>query len=133
MFPNNTNASMYYNPQQIYPNYRQPSTIAGLKGRPVTSLEEARVASIDFDGSISFFPDLANGKIYTKQINNDGTVSMNCYSFTEIPAPKSEQELYVTKEEFQKEIEQFKQALAKLTAAPQTLAAQPTAKPTLNF
>ena len=37
-----------------------------LKGRPVASLEEARAMSIDFDGSVFFFPDLANKKIYTK-------------------------------------------------------------------
>lgn len=129
MFPNTTNVNSYYNPQQFYPNYRQPSTIAGLKGRPVTSLEEARVASIDFDGSISFFPDLANGKIYTKQINNDGTVTMNCYSYSEFPAQKSEQELYVTKEEFEKEISQFKKALLQLTDSSQKSAS----KPALNF
>jgi len=41
-------------------------TPLGLKGRPVSSLEEVRAAAVDFDGTISFFPDLANGKIYTK-------------------------------------------------------------------
>ena len=50
---------------------RQPSY--SLKGRPVSSLEEARALSIDFDGSVFYFPDLANKKIYTKQINMDGT------------------------------------------------------------
>lgn len=49
----------------------------GLKGRPVSSLDEVRATSVDFDGSISFFPDLANKRIYTKQINLDGTVCMN--------------------------------------------------------
>ena len=29
----------------------------GLKGKPVTSLDEVRAASIDFDGSIFYFPD----------------------------------------------------------------------------
>jgi len=47
-----------------------------LKGKPVSSIEEARATSIDFDGSIFFFPDLANKKIYTKQINIDGTATM---------------------------------------------------------
>jgi hypothetical protein len=37
-----------------------------LKGRPVTSIDEARAASIDFDGSVFYFPDVANKCIYTK-------------------------------------------------------------------
>lgn len=41
--------------------------------RPVSSIDEVRAASIDFDGSVFYFPDLANKKIYTKQINMDGT------------------------------------------------------------
>lgn len=123
----------YYNPQQYYPNYRQPTTIGGLKGRPVTSLDEARVASIDFDGSISFFPDLGNGKIYTKQINNDGTVTMNCYSFSEIPTPKSEQELYVTKEEFEEKIKQLNQLLEKMAQPVATTQQAAALKSSINF
>ena len=42
------------------PIYQQP---AGIKGRPVASIEEARASIIDFDGSIFFFPDLANKRI----------------------------------------------------------------------
>lgn len=34
---------------------------------------------IDFDGSVFYFPDLANNKIYTKQINMDGTSSLYVY------------------------------------------------------
>jgi hypothetical protein len=41
--------------------------------RPVSSIEEVRAASIDFDGSVFYFSDLANKRIYTKQINLDGT------------------------------------------------------------
>jgi hypothetical protein len=37
-----------------------------LKGRPVASLDEAKATSIDFDGSVFYFPDLANRRIYTK-------------------------------------------------------------------
>jgi hypothetical protein len=64
----------------------QPQPIAsGLKGRPVSSFDEARVSTIDFDGSVFYFPDLANGRIYTKQINMDGTASVNVYALTEMP------------------------------------------------
>ena len=40
-----------------------------LKGRPVSSLEEVKAIPIDFDGSIFYFPDIANRKIYTKQLH----------------------------------------------------------------
>jgi hypothetical protein len=57
----------------------------GLKGRLVSSLEEARATSIDFDGSVFYFPDLANRRIYTKQINLDGTATLNMYELREMP------------------------------------------------
>jgi hypothetical protein len=56
-----------------------------LKGRLVSSLEEARASSIDFDGSVFNFPDLANKQIYTKQINIDGTASLYVYELREMP------------------------------------------------
>ena len=70
MYPNNYN---YFQQQQVY----QQSSL--LKGRPVTSIDEAKVANIDFDGSIFYFPDAANQTIYTKQINLDGKSSINMY------------------------------------------------------
>jgi hypothetical protein len=51
----------------------------------VSSIEEARASSIDFDGSIFYFPDLANKRIYTKQINLDGTSSLKVYELKELP------------------------------------------------
>jgi hypothetical protein len=57
----------------------------GLKGRLVSSLEEARATSIDFDGSVFYFPDFANRRIYTKQINLDGTATLNVYELREMP------------------------------------------------
>ena len=95
---------MPYQPTQNY--YYQPTsqprqTLVGLKGRPVTGLEEVRAAAVDFDGTISFFPDLANGKIYTKQCNVDGTASLNMYEIKEIPtSPQINSNAYVTRDEF---------------------------------
>lgn len=57
-----------------------------IKCMPVSSFDEARNAMIDFDGSITVFTDLANGKIYTKNINNDGTANINVYALTQAPA-----------------------------------------------
>lgn len=75
-----------------------------LKGHPVSSLEEVRALSVDFDGSIFYFPDIANKRIYTKQVNMDGTATVNMYELTPIPAPPTPQE-YVTKDEFQQAIQ----------------------------
>ena len=110
MYQNNYNG--YYTPPLTQ---NKPM---GLKGRPVSSLEEARAAAVDFDGSISYFPDLASNKIYTKQINVDGTASLKMYEFKEIPTV--ENSTYVTKKEFDSTLTEIKNYLAKLenTAAP---------------
>lgn len=51
----------------------------GLKGRPVTSIEEARAAQIDLDGSSTFFPCPAEGKIYEKFLGLDGLPIFRVY------------------------------------------------------
>jgi hypothetical protein len=112
-----------YYPQQMQSNVqpqnsynRQPLPFFGLKGRPVSSLEEARVTNIDFDGSIFYFPDVANKCIYTKQINMDGTATVNLYELKEIPVdqPKTTPSLgnYITREEFENAIAQIKASIA---------------------
>lgn len=121
---NNINGYNYYpQSQPIYtqnkvnPNFNNGqfftySQAMGLKGRPVTSLDEVRAASIEFDGSIFYFPDLANHCIYTKQINNDGTASINLYELKQIPVNNIQQQnfnssMYVTREEFENFIKQI--------------------------
>lgn len=104
---------------------RQAPPQAGLKGRLVASLEEARATSIDFDGSVFYFPDLANRRIYTKQINMDGTASLCVYELREMPVQREESgfvpsvEKFVTREEFEQVLAQL-QMLQKPTepAAP---------------
>lgn len=98
-----------YPPRQSMAYVDQTSSQMGIKGRPVTSIEEARAISIDFDGSVFYFPDLANKRIYTKQINMDGTSSLNVYEWKNDPVVSSPQ--YVTREEFETVLAQFKQAL----------------------
>ena len=98
-----------YTPRQQMAYMDQPSSQMGIKGRPVTSIEEARAISIDFDGSVFYFPDLANKRIYTKQINMDGTSSLNVYEWKNDPVVSSPQ--YVTREEFETVLSQLKQAL----------------------
>ena len=111
--------------QQV-PTYRQGPPQAGLKGRLVSSLEEARATSIDFDGSVFYFPDLANKRIYTKQINMDGTATLCMYELRDLPIEKEisglvpSVEKFVTREEFEQVLSQLHQLLQKPTepAAP---------------
>lgn len=113
-------------PNNYYYQTPMPSTVRqqflGLKGRPVSSFEEARAATVDFDGSVSFFPDLANGKIYTKQCNIDGTASLNMYEIKEIPVAKETTSdinlsAYVTREEFNQALQAIKEVLQKTNTA----------------
>ena len=128
----------YYSPQVQYPYMAQqapPQRIPyveqpqiGIKGRPVSSVEEVKAISIDFDGSVFFFPDLANQKIYTKQINLDGTSTINIYSLENNGTNQIPQ--YVTKEELELALSQLKQEIA----PPQNAAAQQNnSKPKLDF
>lgn len=72
-----------------------------LRGRFVSSRAEANASQIDLDGSIWIFPDFGHNRIYTKQINNDGTPSFKSYVFQEEPSEDD----YVTKGDLNKAIE----------------------------
>lgn len=79
------NQQMQYN-QQYIPQYNQQMQFqqpqqGALKGRVVTSFDEAKASMIDLDGSLHIFPDISNGYIYTKQINLDGTATTNKYKY----------------------------------------------------
>lgn len=81
--------------EQQYPQFAQqpmgqgitqPQAPVYIKCRAVTSIDEAKAAMIDLDGSLNVFTDIPHRKIYTKQINLDGTASLNTYSLDD-PAP----------------------------------------------
>lgn len=122
MYPN---YNMYQTQQQVRVPY-QDSTM--LKGRPVSSIEEVKAAPIDFDGSIFYFPDMTNNRIYTKQILMDGTASFKLYELKAIPIETAAPNLanFVTREEFEQAITQLKQVLSQpVTKPPETnIAAQ---------
>ena len=133
-----------YYPQQVpqsgtQPYYqqsvlRQAPLQNGLKGRLVSSLEEARATSIDFDGTIFYFPDLANKRIYTKQINIDGTATMNMYELRELPTLERIEsvipsiEKFVTKDELEQALTDLRQSLI-----PQTEPISPQKTEILSF
>ena len=135
------NNQSYYQPQRtntIIPPSQQPQpAFIGLKGRPVSSLEEARAAVIDFDGSVFFFPDLANKRIYTKQINLDGTASMNMYEYKEVPTEAFNSSNFVTRQEFDETLNDIKGALNMIAQQTQQQKQQPKVeeqpKPQINF
>ena len=133
----------YQQPQQLRGlDFMQPQyQNTGLKGRPVSSIEEVRAAQIDFDGSLFIFPDIANKCIYTKQISATGSAILNKYNLQEDTQPTFP--TYVTKEEFDTIISQLKNAIdskdtliAQLTQQIQAQTEQPvveTKKETINF
>ena len=91
----------YYQQQprlNSYP-YQNSMVSSGLKGRPVSSIDEARAMQIDFDGSLFIFPDIANKRIYTKQIGMDGTAILNMYELKPIPSVPEEGD-FITRAEF---------------------------------
>lgn len=97
----------YYQQQPTNSYNKFPSyapQVPQLKGHPVSSLEEVRATSIDFDGSTFFFPDLANRRIYTKQIMMDGSASLNMYELKPIPQETPTSTDYITRQEFEQAI-----------------------------
>lgn len=132
MIPNNYNNYSYYQPavpanysQQMLNNIQARSGYLDnsspvIKGRPVASIEEARACMIDLDGSVFYFPDTAQQKIYTKQINLDGTSSLKVYELVQAPIPipnELSKEGLVTKEEFNKALEEIAERFKELTHA----------------
>ena len=98
----------YYQQQPNSYNTKLPTYIQQplmLKGHPVSSLEEVKATSIDFDGSIFYFPDIANKRIYTKQVDMNGIASLNMYELQPLPQEKPvTQNDFVTRQEFEQTI-----------------------------
>ena len=124
-----------YFPQSYY---RPVQPQISLKGRLVSSLEEARATSIDFDGSIFYFPDLANKCIYTKQINMDGTATLNVYEMKATPIMNEQQSIasmnnYVTRDEFESAIAQLRSILRPVEQPIAKESKAPTSAEIMNF
>lgn len=81
-----------------------------IKGRPVVSMEEARAAQIDLDGSMFVFTDVGNKKIYTKQINLDGTATLNTYALVN-DSDKSPEQTFVTRSEMESALASIRKEL----------------------
>lgn len=98
-----------YMPQPSQPQQPQQQM---LKGRPVSSVDEARAAQIDYDGSLFIFPDITGKKIYTRQVMLDGTSIFNTYTLDEsVDAKKTP---YVMRDEFENTVNNINTALLTL-------------------
>ena len=116
------NAYYYPNqPQQSYAPRQVPYEMPQqnlLKGRFVSSVDEVRAAQVDFDGSIFIFPDMANKKIYTKQIDLNGNVKLEEYDWVPIEKTAAVGD-FVTKQEFEETMAKVKEAISQ-AAQPQS-------------
>ena len=109
-------------------NSQQMGTMQVLKGRPVSSYDEAKASMIDLDGTLFVFTDIANHCIYTKQILLDGSAELKTYVLQEQKQNETKQSReanagYVLKKDFDrtvkelhKQIEGLKEALPYDTA-----------------
>ena len=82
----------------------------GLKGHPVSSLEEVKASTIDFDGSIFYFPDIANKRIYTKTVGTDGIALLNMYELKPLPVEPVGTD-FVTRQEFEQALTKISELL----------------------
>lgn len=90
-----------YRPATQYPTWGT-ALPTSMQVRPVSSVEEVKACPIDFDGSVFYFTDVANKRIYTKQINLDGTVLINLYELKTDQTANALQ--YITRQEFEEAI-----------------------------
>ena len=97
-----------YSGYRPVPQYPQWGSVANNTSqvRPVSSIEEVKACPIDFDGSVFYFTDMANHRIYTKQINLDGTASINIYELNNEPDQPADIP-FITKQEFENVINQL--------------------------
>lgn len=128
------NAYYYPNqPQQAYAPRQVPYEMSQqnlLKGRFVSSVDEVRAAQVDFDGSVFVFPDMANKKIYTKQIDLNGNVKLEEYDWVPIEKTATVGD-FVTKQEFEETMAKVKEAISQATQPQVTQ--QPQSKEGFNF
>lgn len=116
-------------PQQPYTAPIMMPQVNYIKGRPVVSIDEARASQIDLDGSLYVFPDLGNKKIYTKQINMDGTAAFNVFELS-APSESAPAPVYVTKDELDEILASFKASLVQ--EKPQEAGSAPKIKAQIN-
>lgn len=109
-----------YSPYPVQPTQATQQQVQVIKGRPVSSYDEAKASMIDLDGSLFVFPDIANKRIYTKQIMLDGTADFKVYNLVpdtqraqSVPNEQPVQE-YVLRQDFENTVNQLVQEINNL-------------------
>lgn len=101
-----------YNNQMMY---QQNNNQQMIKGRPVSSYDEAKASMIDLDGSLFVFTDVANKRIYTKQILLDGSAELKVYKLSDNVDDKEKVSCeYVLRSDFEEAIDLLKDQILKL-------------------
>lgn len=95
------------NNYQMQNNQQMGTQMQVLKGRPVSSYDEAKASMIDLDGSLFVFTDIANNCIYTKQILLDGSAELKTYVLQEQRQGETKRDnrnntQYVLREDFER-------------------------------
>ena len=134
-YPTYPQQQQYVQPiqNQVYGNYKMMPYVQNNtcpQVRPVSSIEEVRACPIEFDGSIFYFPDIANKKIYTKQIDLNGNVKLEEYDWVPIEKTAAVGD-FVTKQEFEETMAKVKEAISQATQPQVTK--QPQSKEGFNF
>lgn len=83
-YPQNTQFQQQY-PQQPQMQAPQPQTPQNII-RPVTSLEEVRSITPNFDGSKMYFEDVTSGKVYIKYLGMNGLPVTDIFEKSVAPA-----------------------------------------------
>lgn len=103
-------------------NSQQMGTMQILKGRPVSSYDEAKASMIDLDGTLFVFTDIANHCIYTKQILLDGSAELKTYVLQEQKQNETKQSGeantgYVLKKDFDRTVKELHEQIEGLKEA----------------
>lgn len=110
---------MYGTPQQMQspysglPTFQQQST-PYIKGRLVSGVEEARASQIDLDGSSTFFPSPAEGKIYEKLIDLNGLPVFRVYELVKSPIVPTDFQNSDTVKDLQERVSQLEKTIQDL-------------------
>lgn len=106
------NVGMYQpNGYQIQNNQQMGTQMQVLKGRPVSSYDEAKASMIDLDGTLFVFTDIANNCIYTKQILLDGSAELKTYVLQEQKQNGEANTGYVLKKDFDKIVRELRKQI----------------------
>lgn len=89
-------------------------TMQIIKCRPVSSYDEAKASMIDLDGSMFVFTDIANKKIYTKQILLDGSAELKTYILQENNVEQNNNDVYVLKTDFDNIINSIRNSIEEM-------------------